>query len=77
MERIADDVEALHFGFADLDALLIADRPAMVAAVMDAIRKGGLFAVDVDIIPTKIGETCHVWFPAATSGEMDLTSMNG
>jgi arsenite oxidase large subunit len=53
------------------------DRPAMLAAIMDAIRKGGLFAVDVDIIPTQIGQACHVWLPAATSGEMNLTSMNG
>jgi arsenite oxidase large subunit len=53
------------------------DRTAMVNAIMDAIRKGGLFAVDVDIVPTKIGEACHVVLPAATSGEMNLTSMNG
>ncbi len=51
--------------------------PAMVAAIMDAIRKGGLFSVDVDIVPTKIGEAAHVMLPAATSGEMNLTSMNG
>ena len=36
-----------------------------------------MFAVDVDIVPTKIGEACHVWLPAATSGEANLTSMNG
>ena len=53
------------------------DRAAMVNAIMDAIRRGGLFAVDVDIVPTKIGEACHVVLPAATSGEMNLTSMNG
>ena len=53
------------------------DRPAMVAAIMDAIKKGGLFSVDVDIIPTQIGQASHVWLPAATSGEMNLTSMNG
>ncbi len=53
------------------------DRKATVAAIVGAIRKGGLFAVDVDIIPTKIGQACHVWLPAATSGEMNLTSMNG
>jgi arsenite oxidase large subunit len=45
--------------------------------IVDAIKKGGLFAVDVDIVPTKIGEACHVWLPAATSGEANLTSMNG
>ncbi len=53
------------------------DRSAMVAAIMDAIRKGGLFSVDVDIIPTQIGQAAHIWLPAATSGEMNLTSMNG
>jgi arsenite oxidase large subunit len=53
------------------------DRPAMIKAIADAIKKGGLFAVDVDIVPTKIGEACHVWLPAATSGEANLTSMNG
>ena len=49
----------------------------MVTAIMGAIKQGGLFAVDVDIVPTKIGQACHVWLPAATSGEMNLTSMNG
>ncbi|MER8472766.1 arsenate reductase (azurin) large subunit [Mesorhizobium sp. M1328] len=53
------------------------DRQATVDAIMGAIRKGGLFSVDVDIIPTKIGQASHVWLPAATSGEMNLTSMNG
>jgi arsenite oxidase large subunit len=53
------------------------DRAAMVDAIMAAIRQGGLFAVDVDIAPTKIGEACHVVLPAATAGEMNLTSMNG
>jgi arsenite oxidase large subunit len=53
------------------------DRDAMVKAILGAIKKGGLFAVDVDIVPTKIGEACHVWLPAATSGEANLTSMNG
>ena len=49
----------------------------MVDAIVAAIKEGGLFAVDVDIVPTKIGQACHVWLPAATSGEMNLTSMNG
>ena len=53
------------------------DRAALVNAVMGAIRQGGLFSVDVDIVPTKIGECAHVVLPAATSGEMNLTSMNG
>ena len=53
------------------------DRAAMVEAIMGAIKAGGLFAVDVDIVPSQIGRACHVWLPAATSGEMNLTSMNG
>ena len=53
------------------------DREAMVEAIMEAIRDGGLFVVDVDIVPTKIGEAAHVLLPAATSGEVPLTSMNG
>lgn len=53
------------------------DRAAQVEAIMAAIRAGGLFSVDVDIVPTRIGEHAHVVLPAATSGEMNLTSMNG
>jgi arsenite oxidase large subunit len=53
------------------------DRAAVLEAIMAAIRQGGLFAVDVDIAPTRIGEACHVILPAATAGEMNLTSMNG
>jgi arsenite oxidase large subunit len=53
------------------------DRAALVDAIMAAIRQGGLFSVDVDIVPSKIGEDAHVVLPAATSGEMNLTSMNG
>ncbi|GAB4170555.1 MAG: arsenate reductase (azurin) large subunit [Thalassobaculales bacterium] len=60
-----------------MNAVPAGDRAAQVAAILAAIRAGGLFAVDVDIVPTKIGEACHVWLPAATSGEMNLTSMNG
>ncbi|MCX7322710.1 MAG: arsenate reductase (azurin) large subunit [Hyphomicrobiales bacterium] len=60
-----------------MNAVPYGDRDAMVKAVVDAIKKGGLFAVNVDIVPTMIGEACHVVLPAATSGEMNLTSMNG
>jgi arsenite oxidase large subunit len=60
-----------------MNAVAAGDRAAQVKAIVDAIKAGGLFAVDVDIVPTKIGEACHVWLPAATSGEMNLTSMNG
>jgi arsenite oxidase large subunit len=60
-----------------MSSVAYGDRDGMVDAIVGAINDGGLFAVDVDIIPTKIGEACHVWLPAATSGEMNLTSMNG
>lgn len=60
-----------------MNAVPYGDRDAMVKAIVAAIKKGGLFAVNVDIVPTKIGEACHVVLPAATSGEMNLTSMNG
>ncbi|WP_342240335.1 arsenate reductase (azurin) large subunit [Inquilinus sp. OTU3971] len=53
------------------------DRAAMIEAIMGAIKAGGLFSVDVDIVPTKIGEDAHVVLPAATAGEANLTSMNG
>jgi arsenite oxidase large subunit len=66
-DRVKDAINSVPAG----------DRAAMVDAIMAAIREGGLFAVDVDIVPTKIGEACHVVLPAATSGEMNLTSMNG
>ena len=60
-----------------INAAPAGDRQAVVDAIVEAIRQGGLFAVDVDIVPTRIGEACHVVLPAATSGEMNLTSMNG
>jgi len=60
-----------------MSAAAYGDRKAMVDAIVAAIKDGGLFAVDMDIVPTKIGQACHVWLPAATSGEMNLTSMNG
>ncbi|RNJ51872.1 arsenate reductase (azurin) large subunit [Methylocystis hirsuta] len=62
------------------DAMMSApygDRARMVKTIMAAIKKGGLFAVDVDIVPSQISQACHVCLPAATSGEMNLTSMNG
>ena len=60
-----------------MSAVPYGDRKALVDAIVAAIGAGGLFAVDVDIVPTQIGQACHVWLPAATSGEMNLTSMNG
>ena len=60
-----------------MSAVAYGDRAGTVKAILGAIKKGGLFAVDVDIVPTKIGQACQVWLPAATSGEANLTSMNG
>jgi len=62
---------------AAMDSVPAGDREAQVKAVMDAIGQGGLFVVDVDIVPTQIGSCAHVMLPAATSGEANLTSMNG
>ena len=60
-----------------MSAVPYGDRVALINAITGAIKNGGLFAVDVDIVPTQIGQACHVWLPAATSGEANLTSMNG
>ena len=53
------------------------DREAMVDAIVAAIDDGGLFVLDVDIVPNSIGEAAHIILPAATSGKINLTSMNG
>ncbi len=60
-----------------MSAVPYGDREAQINAIMGALGKGGLFVVDVDLIPTKIGQAAHVLLPAATSGEANLTSMNG
>ncbi len=62
---------------AAMDSVPASDRAAQANAIMGAIRQGGLFVVDVDIVPTQIGTCAHIMLPAATSGEMNLTSMNG
>ncbi|MBN9307513.1 MAG: arsenite oxidase large subunit [Devosia sp. 67-54] len=66
-DKVKDAMSAVPYG----------DRDALVKAILKAIKAGGLFSVDVDIVPTKIGQAAHVWLPAATAGEMNLTSMNG
>lgn len=42
-----------------------------------ACKSGGLFVVDVDIYPTQSSERAHIVLPAATTMEMNLTSMSG
>ncbi len=60
-----------------MDAAAGGTRQDLVNAIVAAINAGGLFAVHVDIIHSKIGQAAHVILPAAEAGEMNLTSMNG
>jgi arsenite oxidase large subunit len=60
-----------------MDEIPHGDRAALADAIMTAIRAGGLFSVNVDILPSRIGQHAHVVLPAATAGEMNLMSMNG
>ncbi|WP_428026366.1 arsenate reductase (azurin) large subunit [Arcobacter sp.] len=45
--------------------------------IYKACKKGGLFVVDIDIYPTQVAERAHIVLPAATTMEMNLTSMSG
>ncbi len=55
-----------------------ADNETMADAIYRACKyDGGLFFIDIDIYPTFKTEVAHVSFPAATTMEMNLTSMNG
>lgn len=60
-----------------MDNAIGATREDLVDAIEGAIRAGGLFSVNVDIIHSQIGQAAHVILPAVESGEMNLTSMNG
>ena len=60
-----------------MDAAAGGTREEVVDAIVGAIRQGGLFAVNVDIIQNEMGKQAHVVLPATQSGEMNLTSMNG
>jgi arsenite oxidase large subunit len=60
-----------------MDSAIGATRGELVDAIEGAIRAGGLFSVNVDIIHTQIGQAAHVILPAVEAGEMNLTSMNG
>lgn len=62
---------------AAMDAVAGRSREELVDAIIAAIGDGGLFAVNVDIIHNEMGKQSHVVLPAAISGEMNLTSMNG
>jgi len=60
-----------------MDAAIGTTRDELVDAIEGAIRAGGLFSVNVDIIHSQIGQAAHVILPAVEAGEMNLTSMNG
>lgn len=60
-----------------MDNAIGATREELVDAIEGAIRAGGLFSVNVDIIHTQIGQVAHAILPAVEAGEMNLTSMNG
>ncbi|MFN6951522.1 MAG: arsenate reductase (azurin) large subunit [Albidovulum sp.] len=62
---------------AAIDAAAGRSREEVVDAIMGAIRAGGLFVVQADIIHSQIGQNAHVILPACESNEMNLTSMNG
>src|SRR5271169_5866682 len=47
-----------------MSAVPYGDRKATVDAIVAAIKRGGLFSVDIDIVPAKIGQASHVWLPA-------------
>ncbi len=54
-------------------------RPAgeRVAAVVDALRRGGMFIIGQDIYLTESARHAHLVLPAAQWGEANLTSING
>ncbi len=54
------------------------DLDFLADKIYEAVRDyGGLFIVDVDIYPRPKQKYAHIVFPAATTMEMNLTSMNG
>lgn len=48
-----------------------------VAAIVEAMKNGGMFIVVQDIYPTATTRYAHLVLPAAQWGEIDLTSING
>lgn len=56
-----------------------AGRPAgeRVAAIVEALKAGGMFIIAQDIYPTATTRHAHLVLPAAQWGEMNLTSING
>ncbi|WP_370334643.1 arsenate reductase (azurin) large subunit [Parvularcula marina] len=60
-----------------MDSAIGGTRETLIDAILEATDKGGLFVVNAEIIHSQIGQAAHVILPAAESGEMNLTSMNG
>lgn len=61
-----------------IDKMEGADNEKLADAIYDAVtNNGGLFVVDIDIYPTLVAKAAHVVLPAATTMEMNLTSMSG
>ncbi len=48
-----------------------------VVAIVEAMKQGGIFVIGQDIYPTASTDRAHLVLPAATWGEMNLTSING
>ncbi|MDH3668487.1 MAG: arsenate reductase (azurin) large subunit [Paracoccaceae bacterium] len=48
-----------------------------VIAVVEAMKQGGIFLIGQDIYPTATTERAHMVLPAATWGEINMTSING
>lgn len=48
-----------------------------VIAIVEALRQGGIFLIAQDIYPTATTALAHLVLPAATWGEIDMTSING
>lgn len=60
-----------------MDANLGATADVMAEAIYRATQRGGLFFINGDIYPTTKDAVSHVVLPAATTMEMNLTSMSG
>jgi arsenite oxidase large subunit len=56
-----------------------AGRPVgeRVVAIVEAMKRGGMFLIVQDIYPTATAKYAHLVLPAAQWGEMNLTSING
>lgn len=53
------------------------DLDTLAEIIYRATKSGGLFVVDIDIYPNQATQRAHVVLPAATTMEMNLTSMSG